>query len=265
MLPGGSRTSWSPRELRLGDRHPSRSPRRPAVTDLALGGRLILVVRPAGIGGAVRRGRRPAPPRLHAGRSASRRALARPGNLPQNEWLPEEQVRIAPAPPRPRLEPLDVGRRRACRRARAGARPSRGRGRRAVRARRRLAGAEASGRARRAARRREPWSAPTRARGEAARGRRSGRTGRRLRRRSGRPESSARSEAARPAPPPPAGPRGVLGRRASVGALAPARKTPEPPLRGRRGQRRPSTDSATSALCSSLLPSTIWNTFASRR
>jgi alkanesulfonate monooxygenase SsuD/methylene tetrahydromethanopterin reductase-like flavin-dependent oxidoreductase (luciferase family) len=93
-------------EIPLGDRHPLEVAEEAVVTDLALAGRLVLVVRPA----------RGAPERFPEAVDVLRHALSArpfrfdgehwrvPANLPQNELVPEEQVRMMPAPPRVRLE-----------------------------------------------------------------------------------------------------------------------------------------------------------------
>jgi alkanesulfonate monooxygenase SsuD/methylene tetrahydromethanopterin reductase-like flavin-dependent oxidoreductase (luciferase family) len=93
-------------EIGLGDRHPLEVAEEAVVTDLALGGRLVLVVHPA-VGCADRFAealdvlRHAFVPRPFRFAGEHWRV---PANLPQNVWLPEEQVRASPAPPRVRLE-----------------------------------------------------------------------------------------------------------------------------------------------------------------
>lgn len=98
-------------EISLGDRHPLEVAEEAAVTDLALGGRLILVVRPAA--GVEERFAEAVDILRHAFAPRPFRFEGEhwlvPANLPQNEWLPEEQVRMTPAPPRARLELWTAG------------------------------------------------------------------------------------------------------------------------------------------------------------
>jgi alkanesulfonate monooxygenase SsuD/methylene tetrahydromethanopterin reductase-like flavin-dependent oxidoreductase (luciferase family) len=93
-------------EVGLGDRHPLEVAEEAVVTDLALGGRLVLVVRPAPgrgdrFGEAIDVLRHAFTPRPFRFEGEHWRV---PANLPQNIWLPEERVRASPAPPRVRLE-----------------------------------------------------------------------------------------------------------------------------------------------------------------
>ena len=93
-------------EVAIGDRHPVEIAEEAAVTDLALGGRLVLVARPSA----------EVPERYGEALDLIRHAFAArpfrfegehwhvPANLPQNVDLPEEQVRVTPAPAQPRLE-----------------------------------------------------------------------------------------------------------------------------------------------------------------
>ena len=93
-------------EVPLGDRHPLELAEEAIVTDLTLGGRLILVVRPAAGHGE----------RFDEAFHLLRLCLTSrpfrfdgrywkvPANLPQNVWLPEEEIVVMPSPPRARLE-----------------------------------------------------------------------------------------------------------------------------------------------------------------
>jgi alkanesulfonate monooxygenase SsuD/methylene tetrahydromethanopterin reductase-like flavin-dependent oxidoreductase (luciferase family) len=93
-------------EIGLGDRHPLEVAEEAVVTDLALGGRLVLVVRPAPgcderfaeAVDVLRHAFVPRPFRLEG------EHWRLPANLPQNVWLPEERVRATPSPARARLE-----------------------------------------------------------------------------------------------------------------------------------------------------------------
>ena len=98
-------------EIGLGDRHPLEVAEEAVVTDLALGGRLVLVVRPASgcddrLAEAVDVLRHAFTPRPFRFEGEHWRV---PANLPQNIWLPEEQVRATPTPPRARLELWTAG------------------------------------------------------------------------------------------------------------------------------------------------------------
>jgi alkanesulfonate monooxygenase SsuD/methylene tetrahydromethanopterin reductase-like flavin-dependent oxidoreductase (luciferase family) len=98
-------------EVGLGDRHPVEVAEEAVVTDLALGGRLILVARPArGCEGrfaeAVDLLRHAFAPRPFRFEGEHWRV---PANLLQNEWMPEERVRVTPVPPRARLELWTAG------------------------------------------------------------------------------------------------------------------------------------------------------------
>jgi alkanesulfonate monooxygenase SsuD/methylene tetrahydromethanopterin reductase-like flavin-dependent oxidoreductase (luciferase family) len=98
-------------EMSLGDRHPLEAAEEAAVTDVALGGRLVLVVRPAP--GCEDRFAEAVDVLRHAFAAAPFRVEGShwrvPANLPQNEWLPEERARTTPAPARARLELWTAG------------------------------------------------------------------------------------------------------------------------------------------------------------
>jgi len=93
-------------EIGLGDRHPLEVAEEAVVTDLALGGRLVLAVRPApgchdrfaDALDVLRHAFTPRPFRIEG------EHWRVPANLRSNVWLPEEQVRATPTPPRVRLE-----------------------------------------------------------------------------------------------------------------------------------------------------------------
>lgn len=102
-------------EVALGARHPLEVAEQAAVTDLAAGGRLILVARPA----------EGADARFAEELDVVRHALAArpfrfegehlrvPANLPENVHLPEVRFRMTPAPAQPRLEIWGAGAGRA--------------------------------------------------------------------------------------------------------------------------------------------------------
>jgi alkanesulfonate monooxygenase SsuD/methylene tetrahydromethanopterin reductase-like flavin-dependent oxidoreductase (luciferase family) len=98
-------------EISLGDRHPLEAAEEAAVTDVALGGRLILVVRPAP--GPDGRFAEAVDILRHAFAAAPFRFEGRrwrvPANLPPNEWLAEERTRTTPTPARARLELWTAG------------------------------------------------------------------------------------------------------------------------------------------------------------
>jgi len=98
-------------DVRLGDRHPLEVAEEAAVVDLALGGRLILVVRPAP--GVEERFTEALDLLRHAFAARPFRFEGRhwrvPANLPENVWMPEERVRMAPSPAQPRLEVWTAG------------------------------------------------------------------------------------------------------------------------------------------------------------
>jgi len=98
-------------EVELGVRHPIEVAEEAAVTDLVAGGRLVLVTRPAA--GAeeryaeeldvVRHALAPRPFRFEGA------TLRVPANLPQNVHLPEQRVRVTPAPAQVRLAVWGAG------------------------------------------------------------------------------------------------------------------------------------------------------------
>ena len=98
-------------EVELGVRHPIEVAEEAAVTDLVAGGRLVLVTRPAAGAEAryaeeldvVRHALAPRPFRFEGA------TLRVPANLPQNVHLPEQRVRVTPAPAQVRLEVWGAG------------------------------------------------------------------------------------------------------------------------------------------------------------
>jgi alkanesulfonate monooxygenase SsuD/methylene tetrahydromethanopterin reductase-like flavin-dependent oxidoreductase (luciferase family) len=98
-------------EVTIGTRHPVEIAEEVAVTDLACGGRLVLVARSS----------LQLPERYAESLDVIRHALAArpfrfegehwrvPANLPQNVDQPEERVRVTPAPAQPRLEVWGAG------------------------------------------------------------------------------------------------------------------------------------------------------------
>lgn len=102
-------------EVGLGARHPLELAEEAAVVDLAAGGRLILVARPAA--GAEQRYAEALDVIRHACAARPFRFEGEhyrvPANLPQNVDRPERRVRMTPAPAQPRLEIWGAGAGRA--------------------------------------------------------------------------------------------------------------------------------------------------------
>ena len=98
-------------EVAIGARHPIEIAEEAAVTDLASGGRLVLVARPAGeeYGSyaesldVIRHAFAARPFRFEG------TYWRVPANLPENVDQPEERVRVTPAPAQPRLEVWGAG------------------------------------------------------------------------------------------------------------------------------------------------------------
>jgi alkanesulfonate monooxygenase SsuD/methylene tetrahydromethanopterin reductase-like flavin-dependent oxidoreductase (luciferase family) len=98
-------------EVTVGARHPVEIAEEAAVTDLACGGRLVLVARPSAV----------APERYAESLDVMRHALGArpfrfegehwqvPANLRQNVDQPERRVRVTPAPAQPRLDLWGAG------------------------------------------------------------------------------------------------------------------------------------------------------------
>jgi alkanesulfonate monooxygenase SsuD/methylene tetrahydromethanopterin reductase-like flavin-dependent oxidoreductase (luciferase family) len=98
-------------EVFVGARHPLEIAEEAAVTDLASGGRLILVARPAP--GGEERYEESLDVMRHAFGARPFRFEGEhwqvPANLPQNAHQEEQAVRLAPAPAQPRLEVWGAG------------------------------------------------------------------------------------------------------------------------------------------------------------
>ncbi|HEX5193225.1 MAG TPA: LLM class flavin-dependent oxidoreductase [Solirubrobacteraceae bacterium] len=97
-------------EIELGEQHPFEVAENVAVTDLTTGGRLILVVRPAGALGdyaealdLLRTALTPRPFRFEGARWRV------PANLPENEFGQERLVRLTPAPAQPSVPVWGTG------------------------------------------------------------------------------------------------------------------------------------------------------------